>query len=224
MTPSSTPLHARILSGAGRYQDPWHPFARTSARLAELLDEAGFTASVEEDVDRGFADLRGVDLLVCNFGAPREAAPEDERSRQGLLEYLSRGAPLLALHVVATSLPSVPEWEAILGGIWVRGTTMHPPLDLAHIHVHADRHAIVAPVRDFDVEDERYTHLRVAPDLVPLAGHLEAGAEQPLLWARHYRGAPVVFDALGHDERSYAAPEHREIVRRAARWLVGRLD
>lgn len=35
-------MRALILSGAGRYADPWHPYAETSARLASLVAEAGF--------------------------------------------------------------------------------------------------------------------------------------------------------------------------------------
>jgi type 1 glutamine amidotransferase len=33
----------------------------------------------------------------------------------------------------------------------------------------------------------------------------------------------VIYDALGHDERSYDSPGHREIIARAARWLVADL-
>jgi len=30
-----------------------------------------------------------------------------------------------------------------------------------------------------------------------------------------------VYDALGHDARSYDSPEHAEILRRSIRWLAG---
>ena len=147
-----------MVSGAGRYSDPWHPFAETSRALASVLEEAGIAVRISEDVDRSLADLDGVDLLVVNIGAPdRDDEAADAAVRAGLLEYLERGGPVLVQHVSVTSLPRLAEWEAIVGGIWVRGTTMHPDLDLAHIRVHAGRHPIVAGLEDFDIEDERYT-------------------------------------------------------------------
>lgn len=246
---------ALILSGAGRYGDPWHPFAATSARLADILRAEGFEVEVSSDVDARMAALGGVgagadlgvgagadagrgagglgathpavpDLLVVNIGDPaltdpEHPEPEAERAgREGLLAYLAAGRPLLAMHVSSTSLRGVPEWEDILGGVWVRGTTMHPDYSRARIHVYPERHAIVAGLGDFDVDDERYTYLRTAPDLVPLATHEHDGAEFPLLWARTYGRAKVVYDALGHDTASYDSETHRAIIASAARWLI----
>jgi len=220
---------ALILSGAGRYADPWHPFADTSDRLAALVRAEGLSVEVSGDVDERMAALRSTDdpdLLVLNIGDPALAgdeAPEAERrGREGLLAHLGRGRPLLASHVSSTSLRGIPEWEAILGGVWVRGTSFHPDYDRARIHVHRERHGIVSGLPDFEVEDERYTDLRVAPDVVPLAGHLHEGREHPLLWARAYGPARVVYDALGHDAASYASATHREILARSVRWLLGR--
>lgn len=220
---------ALILSGAGRYADPWHPFATTSARLADILRAEGFEVEISDDVDARMAALgdgAAPDLLVLNIGDPaltdpEHPQPEAERlGRDGLLAHLAAGRPLLAMHVSSTSLRGVPEWESILGGVWVRGTTMHPDYSRARIHVHPERHPIVAGLSDFDVDDERYTYLRTAPDLVPLATHEHDGAEFPLLWARTYGDARVVHDALGHDAASYEPATHRAIIAAAARWLV----
>jgi uncharacterized protein len=40
-----------------------------------------------------------------------------------------------------------------------------------------------------------------------------------VLWARESGGGRVVYDALGHDERSLAAAAHRQILEQAVRWL-----
>ena len=229
------PPRALILSGAGRYADPWHPFAATSARIADILRGEGVEVEIVEDVDARLAALGGgaaggaastPGLLVLNIGDPALTDPEhpepeaERRARAGLLAHLAAGRSLLAMHVSSTSLRGVPEWEDILGGVWVRGTTMHPEYSRARIHVYPDRHPIVAGLGDFEVDDERYTYLRTAPDLVPLATHEHDGAEFPLLWARSYGDARVVYDALGHDEASYDSATHRAIVAAAARWLL----
>ncbi|MDN4598998.1 ThuA domain-containing protein [Leifsonia virtsii] len=228
-------MRALILSGAGRYADPWHPFAETSGRIADILRGSGFDVEVSEAVDARMAALayphdspEGLDadpdLLVLNIGDPALTGTPDpeaeELGRAGLLAYLARGGRLLASHVSSTSLRGVPEWEDILGGVWVRGATFHPDYGRARIHVHPERHHVVAGLDDFEVDDERYTDLRVAADVVPLASHEHEGAEHPLIWARTYGPARVFYDALGHDAASYESPTHREILRRAALWLT----
>lgn len=213
-----------VVSGAGRYADPWHPFAQTSAAIAAVLASRGLDVRVSADVDGALADLDGVELLAVNIGAPDTAdAAADAAVRAGLLQYLERGAALLVLHVSVTSLPAVPEWESIVGGTWLRGTTMHPDLDLAHVQVHPLAHPIVEGTADFDLEDERYTFLRTAPDVVPLLSHDHEGREYPLLWARRFGEARVVYDALGHDIRSFRSAEHRRVLGNAVDWLLGRL-
>jgi hypothetical protein len=225
-----------LLSGAGRYSDPWHPFSETSARVADALRDAGLDVTVSDDVDGALARLGAdtPDLLVLNIGAadgplapgveetPSDAA-RDAASRDGLIAHLGAGRPLLALHVSSTSLGFVPEWESILGGIWVRGTTMHPDYDRAHIHVETDAHPIVAGIRDFDTDDERYSWMRVDPAVQALAWQEHDGVHHPLLWTHAYGAAPVVYDALGHDAASYDSAEARELVARSARWLLRQL-
>ena len=99
-----TAPRALLLSGTGRYADPWHPFAETSEALAGLLREAGFGVEIADDVDAALAGLaapggtaqggtahsgpaprgpahRGPagtglpDLLVVNVGLPRDGLP-----------------------------------------------------------------------------------------------------------------------------------------------------
>ena len=223
---ATAPKRALIVSGADRYADPWHPFAQTSARLAEILRSQNLTVEIAEDVDNDLAALTidDPDLLVLNLGDPAHAGSSDpgaeQLAREGLLAYLARGRPLFISHVTLTSFGSVPEWAGIAGAMWVRGRSFHPPYGRARIHVHADSHPIVAGIDDFELDDERYTDLEVLPDVVPLASHEHEGREQPLIWARKHGTARVVYDALGHDAASYEAAPHREIVTRAAQWLL----
>lgn len=225
-------VHIAVASGAGRYADPWHPFAETSACVADVLAGPGRDVTVRDDVDALLRNLADVDLLVLNIGATGTRDAEgrvvgadgedeaDTASRRGLLAHLRGGRPILALHVAATSLSGTPEWEDILGGTWVRGTTMHPPQSTAHVHVDRGAHTVTDGVDDFDVFDERYTFLRVAPTVSRLAWHAYEDTAQPLMWAHAWHGARVVYDALGHDRRSFDAPGHRTLLRRAADWLL----
>jgi type 1 glutamine amidotransferase len=224
---------ALILSGAGRYADPWHRFDETSRCLADLLEQCGVTVSITEGVDDAMTRLAGVDLLVVNAGDSSRSpapAPDLTTARAGFTAALERGIAVLGTHTAAASLIDYPEWEPVLGGRWLPEVSMHPPIGPARIRVHPHRHVIVAGMADFETYDfetydfetydERYSHLRVAADVVPLASHTHDDVEHPLFWARSFGASRVVYSALGHDARAYESAALRDLLGRAVRWLT----
>lgn len=221
---------ALILTGTGRYADPWHPFEQTSACLAELLTEQGFNVEITGDVDARMAELstQHPDLLVVNVGDPALNSPDapehgaEARGRDGLLSYLDRGGSLLGMHTASTSFRGVPEWKQILGGIWVRGQSFHPDYTRFHVTLGPDAEGITAGLRGFDVEDEAYTHLDYADTNSVLTETVTESEKVPLAWCRTYGSAHarVVYDALGHDTASYDSVGHRALLQRCIRWLV----
>jgi uncharacterized protein len=208
-----------ILSGGGAYADPWHPFAATSERIGGVLAALGHHVEISEHVADRVADLRGWDLIVVNAASGPEA--DTSAAHAGLMAALDRGLGVLAIHVGACALLRWPAWESVTGAAWISGRSMHPKVGPGRIITYPGRHPICAPVPDFDITDERYTYLRTAPDIVPLAAHQHADELHPLLWARVQGRSRIVTDALGHDERSFDSPEHRQLISRAARWLTG---
>ena len=80
-------------------------------------------------------------------------------------------------------------------------------------------HAIAEGLSDFTVTDERYSGLRLDGVIEPIAEHEEGGMRHPLVWARELGRSRLVYDALGHDTRSYESAEHRELLTRALHWL-----
>jgi type 1 glutamine amidotransferase len=213
---------ALVLSGGGAYTDPWHPFAATSARLAEVAQSLGHDVEVAQELEERLVDLQGVDVIVVNAASGPVTAAH-EAAMAGLRAYLARGGGVLAIHVGASSLIGLPEWESVTGMHWVQGVSMHPPLGPSHVLVDPDRHPIAAPLRDFDLFDERYCRLRVAADLEPFVSHTHEGVIEPLVWARRYGEARVVTDTLGHGVESFDSPEHDQLIRRSLQWVTGTL-
>jgi len=224
-------LQAVVISGGVA-----HDFTSSSAALLELLNQVGVTGHVREDVDVSLAGLPGrrPDLVVLNLlrwtmQVDRYAALRDEWSislsaaaRAGLTEYLQAGGGLLAMHGASICFDDWPQWKALLGAVWRWETSFHPPLaGPVRISVAASDHPIVAGVPDFDIVDEVYGFLDRAPDVAGLMSGKHSGAAHPLLWARQVGSGRVVYDALGHDARSYEVPEHRRLVQRAALWAAG---
>lgn len=211
---------ATVLTGSGRYADPWHPFPETTEAVVWLLDEAGYDVSVREDVDDALTAVDLPELLVVNVGLPRDGCPSPSAAAsEGLTRYLRNRRPILGMHVSSTSFTDSPEWETGLGGRWVRGVSMHPEQSVAVIRV--KQHPVTREIHDFTVFDERYSYLRVAPDVSVLATHEHEGLQHPVVWLREPNSTygRAAYDALGHDARSFASTEHIALVRRLIEWL-----
>jgi len=205
-----------LFSGGGDYRDPWHSFAQTSARVAEILRGAGHEVLIVDTVHDLEAALPVADALVVNAGGGGDPHPLD-----GRLEHVlsACAAPLLALHVSATLLPESDAWEAMLGGRWVRGVSMHP--DLGPMTVRAvSPHPVVADWTEWSTVDEAYSWLRVGEGVEVLLVHDFEGIAHPLCWVGAIGGRRVAYDALGHDVEAYESPAAADLVARLAGWIL----
>ena len=237
--PGTSPRTALLLSGTGRYADPWHPFADTSAVLAGLLGRAGFDVVIPDEVDTALADLADLadtddmalpSLLAVNVGLPRDGdpSPGTPAAAAGLSRWLASERPMLVSHSSSTSFTDLPAWEEGLGGRWIRGTSMHPEYGPASIDVRPCSGPVVSGIPGFELLDERYSFLRTSPDITVHATHTYEGMEHPVVWSLERRSpgtggnGRTFYDALGHDAASYQSREHREILSQAIAWLTCR--
>ncbi|MEU8389512.1 ThuA domain-containing protein [Micromonospora sp. NPDC048842] len=210
-----------IFSGEGPHADPWHPLAETSATLARLIGDEGSVAIVTA-VDQLEVALGGARLLVVNASADRTTPiPEDEIFARVLDDFLARGGSLLAVHSATIAFPQLASWRSAVGAAWAHGRTFHPPIGQSLIRRSGVEHPISAGLGDFEVHDERYTELELVDglDIEPLYVHDEGGDTHPLVWARTLGSSRIVYNALGHDVRSYESPGHQELLRRIVAWL-----
>ena len=218
---------AIILTGADRYDGKWHDHAATSQRIAEILGEVGIDARLRSTHPRSFGDLASTDLLVVNAANGVSCADDadDVAWTEGfatLNAVREAGVSLLAFHLSAAAFKEWPEWRRWLGGEWVVGTSMHPPISSASVTIATADHPVVAGLTGIDVFDEMYSYLEVEPGNTVLATHTYQDIVQPVAWARDVGPGRVVFDALGHDLRSYDSADHIQFIQQAARWLLDR--
>jgi len=234
-THDSRPPRILVLAGRGRHEDPWHDHAATSHRLALLLSGLDLAAGAPDVVVRStfpdaLDDLDDVDLLVVNAGTPwpglREAGigPDDATwapFHARLDAWARADGRVLAVHQAANAFGDHPEWEEVLGGRWVPGISMHPPLGPTTVPLAAGAHPITEGLGAVDVVDERYCHLRVAPSSQVLGWVTDDdGDRHPAVWVADAHGGRTVYSGLGHDARAYDSPSHAELLRRAAAWLL----
>ncbi|CAA9290930.1 MAG: hypothetical protein AVDCRST_MAG48-507 [uncultured Friedmanniella sp.] len=221
-------MKVTVLSGSGRYQDAWHDFTATSVEVAKALEPLGLDVAVRSFTPAAVAaDLPDADLLVVNAGhgayQPASDGPEDGwvETFRLLREHRARRRPILALHAAANTLDGLDAWPHWIGGRWDRERSMHPPIGEARVEVTDGDHPVTAGLAPFTLHDERYSHLDLHPGSRVLLHHELEGTRQPLVWVTEDDGARTVYDALGHDVRSYAAPARVDLLRREVRWLLG---
>jgi type 1 glutamine amidotransferase len=214
---------------------PGHPFAATAGLLADLLAFEAIRATIVDDPGEAFDRLaaKPVDLFVVNalrwrmiadrYAADRAtwATTTPPRAASAVRAHLARGGGILAVHTACICFDDWPGWGEVLGGSWDWERSSHSPVGPADVVVRADRHPIVAELDDFEVVDEVYGFLHHPEPVTALAAAGHGGAMHPIVWTVDHGPGRVVVDTLGHDERSFAARVHREIVRRGARWAVG---
>jgi hypothetical protein len=210
-----------------------HPFATTSKLLAEAIAEGGLTPTVTDDIEAGLAELDGCRLLAVNalrwrmlddrYAADRDAwaFTLSDAGREAIERFMAGGGLLLASHTAPICFDGWDAWGDIVGASWVWGTSSHPELGPAQVRVAGGSHPIVDGIPEhFEVIDEVYSRMDLRPDVEPLAWGRAYDEDQPLLWAREAAGGRVVYDALGHDERSLTHPAHARILRQAVAWLL----
>jgi hypothetical protein len=214
-----------VLAGRGRYEDPWHDHAATSHAVADILGDLG-AVEVRGLFRDALDDLDSVDLLVVNGGSGRRD-PDFDGSDDDWLGFHARlagwaraGGAVLGLHQAANTFYDAPEWPEVLGGRWIPGESMHPPIGPARFELAQD-HPVTEDLGAVEAFDERYCRLQVASGARVLGTTLDDdGAEQPVLWVNETHGGRSVYSALGHDVRSFASDGHRAVLRRSASWLL----
>lgn len=220
-------ITAIILSGAGRYSDPWHPFPETSERIAQVASGLGIVASVVPTTPDGMADAleSTPGLLIVDAGGGNAVTgpdPDWARAAAALETVLEAGVPLLGVHAAANAFTDVPAYREALGGRWVNGTSFHPPRGPATFSP-ASAHPITAQVDAVVVtDDERYSALEIDGDVHPLLAHTHDGVTHVAAWAREDSRGRTVYDGLGHYGPSYDAPARQDLLRREISWLLQR--
>jgi len=221
-----------VLTGGVR-----HDFESSTGTLVALLADAGIESEWTADIDAGVDRLRSenFDLLTVMAlrwrmdGNPKYAALRNEfgfslaaQSRSIIENFVSQGGGLFGLHTACLCFDDWPQWRDILGGSWIWGQSSHPPYGKVSVSPAGPRHLLTRELPAFELMDEVYGGLDLAPGTIPLlTAHAGDGVEQPVLWAHEFGRGRVVFDALGHDRNSLRQPVHARLVQRCAAWACG---
>jgi len=210
------------------YSDGYnHPFAQSSNALADSAQGMGLPTEITSDLADALARLRpGRDVLGINalrwsmtqferYAAdrPHWAGSLSDEHLAAMMDHVTSGGGLLAMHTAVICWDNQPGWLELLGGGWNWDRSHHPPLGPINVEPSP---ALGAP---FEIIDEAYHHLDPAADCEIMATANAGEGAQPVVWQRRHGAGRIVVDALGHDARSLGAAGHVAILHAMLGWL-----
>jgi type 1 glutamine amidotransferase len=187
--------------------------------VREIIGWEDISSDITDDLEGGLAGLEtaAYELLTVNTSS----SSLSESGRLAVSAHLARGGGILVVQPASGSFENWAEWPGIVGAEWHRQPAGASNPGPVQVSVRTSAHPITAGLGSFEVVDAVPELVTVGPDVEPLASITVEGEDHPVLWAREVGGGRVVYDGLGHDERSFSHPAHRIILCRSARWLLG---
>lgn len=185
-----------------------HPLEASAPSLVEVFAGCGLDVDADDDVEAGLARLDPDHHALLAVNALHHPDPLPAACREVVAGWHDGGRPVLALHTGVISFGDFPRWAEILGGRWVWERSHHPPLGPL---------AVRAGSGDFEVVDECYRDLDVAPEVEVLARSADG---HPLAWTHASGAGTAAVDLLGHDARSLDHPGHRRLLTTLVRRLL----
>lgn len=159
-------------------------------------------------------------LLVYANWDSIPAAPE-----KALIDYVSSGKGLIALHCASYCFRNSPEYVKMVGGQFWRHK-----MDTIQTTITQPNHPIMAGIQPIATLDETYLHSQLQPDNnVLMERQIEAEQAtdkpgqktEPYTWTRSYGNGRVFYTAYGHDEHTWENAGFHQLMENGILWAVG---
>lgn len=148
------------------------------------------------------------------------------RDTRNLFEFVRAGGGVVALHHVLAAFASRKDFHDLIGGeyLWeatgnLAASTYRFDVDM-HVHVADRQHPVTAGITDFDIHDEAYGGLWVAPNAHVLLTTDHPASNKAIAWVTPNEHARTVTIQLGHGEEAFANQSYRKLVVQAIRWAA----
>ncbi len=132
-----------------------------------------------------------------------------------LLEYVSSGKGLLAIHSASYCFRNSDEYISLVGAQFLS----HDTATFTPQITNRD-HPITNALEHFTSWDETYLHQKHNTDRIVLMEREEGDSSEPWTWVREYGQGRVFYTASGHDERTWRQPEFQELIKQAILWCI----
>jgi len=217
---------------------PAHPWQETSSLIKSAIESNGdFYVDISTNIeDLSQYDLDDYDALILNYSNWENPNALSEASKNSFINYLKQGGGLMVLHFANGafhfSLPNAgesdwPEYREIVRRVWDHDADSgHDSYGEFSVNISNSKHPITSGVKDFSTFDELYFNQKGDQPVEPLfsARSTVTGNDEPLAWSYNYGKGRVFQTLLGHDAKSFSAPEFQLILSNAVNWVAREKD
>jgi len=207
------PLRVFIRASEKTHGPGEHDYPRFLTEWTKLLRDRGAKAEGELRFPTQ-AELARTDVLILYAADGNNVSPQD---RTNLEAFLQGGGGIVVLHdgICGTNAT----WFAsVAGGAKQHGET-NWQRGLVGLYFGGASHPITAGIANFDLDDEMFFRLRLAPEAKVLATTFRTAKEIiPQMWT-YERGAGRVFTSCqGHKYSNFGLPHFRGLMLRGIAW------
>jgi hypothetical protein len=201
-------------------------------RLLFLGDQAGHQPVTRYQIIRPILAARGIHLdyadtldvlnpgtlnrydgLIIYANHP-QIQPEQEKA---LLEYVTKGKGLVAIHCASYCFLNSPRYIALVGAQFrSHGAGVFRP------QIVSPDHPIMRGYEPFSSWDETYVHTKHNEQgRTVLEVRTDGDVKEPWTWVRQEGKGRVFYTAWGHDQRTWSHPGFHNLLERGIRWVCG---
>jgi type 1 glutamine amidotransferase len=167
-------------------------------------------------------ELSQYDAVMINVCEQTPLGPEQ---KQGFLQAVSNGLPVVAMHCTFWSFQDWPEFKQILGA-FVPGHDHFGPFCLETAH--PDDPILKGVQPTFELTDEPYIVNDRDPSmnvLVRTCQHLQdRSGKEPEVWTKMYGKGKIFAITFGHDAKAQTDPNYLTLLTNGLLWALGRLN
>ena len=209
-------------AGAGKVkvlmvQGGGHDWKTHLSMLADILTKTGdFEVVLSQDLNELTAErIARYDVVLFYGSGQNFETPEQEK---GLCDFVRGGGGYAGIHSASDSFKkSDAYWELVGGRFAGHGSGTFT------VYVHDKDHPITAPLTDFEILDETYSHhyhknLRMRSLLAMNRGN----ERQSMGWVRDYGKGRMFYTSLGHGREAWTNPHFQRLVVRGITWSAKR--
>jgi hypothetical protein len=205
-------LSVLFLGDQGHHQ----PAARF-AQLEPVLAGRGIQLTYTEDLGMLSAERLKPYAALVIYANQESITPTQE---QALLDYVSGGGGLVALHCASFCFLNSDRYVELVGAQFLRHGGQ-----VFGTQITGSDHPVMAGFGGFRSWDETYIHHRHNEDRTVLEERHEGEqaperTSEPWTWVRDHGKGRVFYTAWGHDERTWSQPGFQNLVERGIRWAA----
>ena len=192
-----------------------HDWRNCTPILASVLEKTNdFEVTFTENLDDLKERIKQFDIII-QYTTGMQLTKEQEK---GLCDFIQNGGGYVGIHSASDSFKNADRYWEMLGGRFAgHGGGKYT------VYIYDRDHPITKGMRDFEIQDETYSHNYHRNAQMRSLTRMNRGNErQSMSWVSSYGKGRVFYTGNGHGREAWTNPHFQRLVVRAAYWAADR--